>query len=232
MFYKSADRMYRVQAWDEFDWLVYGFGTRHATALPNELPHNLATVRQIHSARVVDAAGGIGCLGEGDALMDNSAGTLLGIKTADCFPILLVDPKRRAVAAVHAGWRGTAQRIAAETVEAMVRRFGSTPDFLHAAMGPGIGKCCFEVGPEVALELAGVDERRHIDLEAINRQQLIESGLSPKRIYSAGLCTVCNPRDFFSYRRDREHAGRMLSVVGLKNNGREKNPAPCEPAWL
>ncbi|MDQ6700456.1 MAG: polyphenol oxidase family protein, partial [Acidobacteriota bacterium] len=147
----------------------------------------------------------------------------------DCFPMLLVDTKRRAVAAIHAGWRGTAQQVAVETVAAMVRTFGCTPDYLHAAIGPGIGKCCFEVGPEVARELTGVEEPMHVDLGEINRRQLIEAGLSRERIYSAGLCTVCNHREFFSYRRDRENAGRMRSVVGIKSNGREKTPAPNDP---
>lgn len=223
-FYKSADHLYRVHAWDDFGWLVHGFGTRHSDAFPPKL----ATMRQIHSAQVVHASGKTGSLGEGDALIEDCPGTLLGIKTADCVPILLVDAKRRAIAAVHAGWRGTAQHIVSETVAAMVRTFGSTPEDLHAAIGPGIGKCCFEVGPEVARELGEEEVRRHIDLTEINRRQLLYAGLYPQRIYSAALCTVCNPEDFFSYRKEREHAGRMLSVVGLKCEGREKALAPGE----
>ncbi len=234
MFYESADRLYKVRTWDEFDWLVHGFGTRHfgtrhfGTRHGDAVPATLATLSQIHSAHVVDAAGRTGCLGAGDALIDDSEGALLGIKTADCLPILIVDPRLRAIAAVHAGWRGTAKHIVSETVGAMVRKFGVTPEDLHAAIGPGIGKCCFEVGPEVSRELAGVEERRHIDLASMNRQQLIDSGVRAERIYLAGLCTACNAQNFFSYRMERDQVGRMLSVVGLKNEGREKVPAPGE----
>ena len=122
-------------------------------------------------------------LGEGDALLEDQPGSVVAVKTADCIPILLVDERRRAVAAVHAGWRGTAARIAADAVAAMGERFGTRPEDLHAAIGPGIGACCYEVGPEVAAQFGG-QGRGHIDLTAANRRQLEEAGVTPR----ASLC--------------------------------------------
>ena len=163
---------------------------------------------------MVAASGRSGCLGEGDALLENTPGRLVAVKTADCIPILLVDPRLRAVAAVHAGWRGTAQRIAAHAVEEMQKKFSSRPEDLYAAIGPGIGKCCYQVGPDVSSQFAEfADSNRHVDLSAANQRQLADCGVL--HIYSAQLCTMCND-EFHSYRRDKQQAGRMLSVVGIR----------------
>jgi YfiH family protein len=163
----------------------------------------------------VRAGGRTGHLGDGDALIDNRLGNLLAVKTADCIPILLVDDEHRAVAAVHAGWRGTVAGIARCTVRAMRKEFSSEPSLLHAAIGPGIGKCCYEVGADVAAQF-GESGPAHIDLVETNRRQLIEAGIPESRIYAANLCTKCGIEDFHSYRRDKEHAGRMLSFIGWK----------------
>lgn len=108
----------------------------------------LVTQRQVHSDLVhyVDAAGAHPC---GDSLISDRPGLLLGVQTADCLPVLLVDAKRRAVAAVHAGWRGTLRRIVEKTAGEMRRRFGTLPQDLRAAIGPGIHACCYQVGEEV-----------------------------------------------------------------------------------
>src|SRR5262249_4835118 len=109
MFYRDSNQIYRVTELDVFPWLVHGFGTRHA-----DIPAifgNLATVKQIHSAICVAAAGRCGVLGEADAVLEDQPGAVVAVKTADCIPILLVDEKKRAVGAVHAGWRGTAAHI-------------------------------------------------------------------------------------------------------------------------
>jgi hypothetical protein len=212
VFYKDSHHVYRVPELDSFDWLVHGFGTRFAD-IPARFAQ-LATLKQIHSTTCIAAEGRAGQLTEGDALLENTPGSVVAVKTADCIPILLVDPKRRAVAAVHAGWRGTVARIAARAVETMRARFGSDPAGLHAAIGPGIGKCCYAVGPEVA-EQFGEQGRAHIDLADRNRRQLIEAGVAPSRIYLAGLCTMCLPGEFHSFRRDKEAAGRLYSFVGI-----------------
>ncbi len=155
-----------------------------------------------------------GVLGEGDALLENTPGSVVAVKTADCIPLLLVDDANRAVAAVHAGWRGTVAQIAQRAVDAMRSRFGTQPEHLHVAIGPGIGNCCFEVGPEVAEQFGRVG-RVHIDLAEENRRQLLEAGVTPARIYASNLCTMCGAGEFHSFRRDRERAGRMYSFVGL-----------------
>ena len=209
MFYLASDGYYRVRAWDRFPWLIHGFGTR--TASRNG---SLTTLRQVHSAVCIAAGGRRGCLGQGDALLENTPGRLVAVKTADCVPVLLVDERQRAVAAVHAGWRGAAQRIAEGAVAAMGDIFGSRPEDLSAAIGPAIGNCCYEVGPEVAQHF-GREGRVRLDLAALNRQQLLEAGVPAGTVYTAGLCTACRGDEFHSYRRDRGHAGRMYSLIGI-----------------
>jgi YfiH family protein len=201
---------YRAQPLARLDWLEHGFGTRSF-----DPPEPVATLHQIHSDIVVYADSD-GCLGEGDALLSDKPGLLVGVKTADCLPILLADDRHRAVAAVHAGWRGTVAGVSLSTFKAMADRWGTRPQDLHAAIGPGIGRCCFEVGPEVAVQFGKPGQRTQIDLAETNRRQLVEAGLSPERIYLADLCTFCHPDKFHSFRRDRERAGRLMSFIGVK----------------
>jgi len=198
-------------------WLRWGFGTRNAV-----LRNEPCSVKQVHGAEVVEVTQG-GFAGQGDALITNTPGILLGIKTADCLPMLLVDLRHRAVAAVHAGWRGTAQRIAVAAIRSLEEKYGTKPNELLVALGPAIGPCCFEVGPEVARELAAFDpmvgsagEKCRVDLQAINAKQLERAGVLPQNILRNELCTVCNPDQFWSFRREREGAGRMWSVVGIE----------------
>jgi hypothetical protein len=213
VFYKDPRQVYRSTELDALPWLIHGFGTRQSD-IPGRFA-NLATVKQIHSAICVAAEGRCGVLGEGDALLEDQPGSAIAIKTADCIPILLVDQRHRAVAAVHAGWRGTVARIAARAVEAMRQRFGAEPRDLHAAIGPGIGKCCYEVGAEVAAEF-GERGRTHISLPDANRSQLLEAGVTPGRIYASNLCTMCLAEEFHSFRRDGEAAGRLYSFAGIR----------------
>jgi YfiH family protein len=158
-FNQGADHIYRVRELEVFPWLIHGFGTRNAD-IPGMFA-NLATLKQMHSSTCLPAGGRAGLIGDGDALLEDAPGAVVAVRTADCIPILLVDERRRAVAAVHAGWRGTAAGIARRAVEAMRERFGTDAVDLHAAIGPGIGECCFEVGPEVA----AVFGRGYIDNE-------------------------------------------------------------------
>jgi YfiH family protein len=213
VFYKDSQDFYRASALDRFTWLEHGFGTRRAPDLTCDA--RLATVRQVHSDVCVAARGRTGPAGEGDAVLENTPGHLAGVKTADCLPILLVDEEHRAVAAVHAGWRGTVSGIVRAAIGKMREEFGTRPAHVHAAIGPGIGKCCYEVGPEVAAQF-GATGRAKIDLAEANRRLLLEAGVPGAQIHAAGLCTMCGVEDFHSYRRDRERAGRMLSVVGIR----------------
>jgi YfiH family protein len=213
VFYQDSQHVYRVRELDSLAWLVHGFGTRLAD-IPERFAQ-LATLKQIHSAACVPAAGRHGVLGQGDALLEDAIGSVIAVKTADCIPILLIDERQRAVAAIHAGWRGTVAHIVEGAMEAMAQRFGTAPADLHAAIGPGIGKCCYEVGPEVAAEF-GEHGRAHIDLPEANRRQLIDAGVTPERIYASNLCTKCRPEEFHSFRRDKEAAGRLYSYVGVQ----------------
>ena len=211
MFYLDSRQIYRVSELDSLEWLLHGFGTRHAD-IP-ALFSQLATVKQVHSAACVAAEGRSGVLGQADALLEDRPGAVVAVKTADCIPLLLADERNRAVAAVHAGWRGTAAHIVQRAVEAMGARFGTTPADLHAAIGPGIGECCYEVGPEVAAQF-GLQGRAHVDLAGQNRQQLANTGIPIERVYVSGLCTMCGA-EFHSFRRDKESAGRMYSFIGV-----------------
>jgi YfiH family protein len=212
VFYRDSDHVYRAAELDAFPWLIHGFGTRDADVAGRF--GQLATVKQIHSSTCVVGGGRSGVLGEGDALVEDTPGSVIAVKTADCIPILLVDERHRAVAAVHAGWRGTAARIVARAVETMRDRFGSEPADLHAAIGPGIGKCCYEVGPEVMEQFGGQGSGR-LDLTAENARQLEEAGVTRERIYASKLCTMCRSEEFHSFRRDRDEAGRMYSFAGI-----------------
>ncbi len=212
MFYLDSNHIYRVSELDELEWLVHGFGTRQAD-IPARFGR-LATLHQIHSTECVAGAGRSGVLGTGDALLENTPGAVVAVKTADCVPLLLVDPRHGAVAAVHAGWRGTAAGMAQRAVAALGAQFGSRAGDLHAAIGPAIGKCCYEVGAEVASQF-GVEGRAHIDLAEQLRRQLEAAGVGGQRIYIAGLCTKCRAEEFHSFRRDGAAAGRLYSFVGI-----------------
>jgi YfiH family protein len=210
----DSDGVYRAQALEELPWLTHGFGTRLSRDWPPDVAE-VATLRQIHSDKVL-AVEHSGCLGEGDALITNRPGIALSIRTADCLPILIADPAKRAIAAIHAGWRGTVQEIVPKTVLAMRQQFGSRPEDLVVVVGPGIGSCCFEVGPEVAAQF-DLSGRVKIDLVETIRRQLGRNDGALRQFAATGLCTACLADWFHSYRRDREAAGRMVTVIGIKN---------------
>ena len=195
--------------WSEWPWLEHGFGTR----LAERWTHGAARtwVHQVHGDRVFPAEQP-GLQGEGDALITNRPGLLLEIRTADCLPILLADPVNRAVAAIHAGWRGTAVAIVLQAVEELARRYGSEPGRIEAVIGPGIGLCCFEVGPEVAIQF-GREGRAYLDLAQVNEDHLRSAGVGS--ITRIAGCTRCEAERFHSFRRDRERSGRMESAIGI-----------------
>jgi YfiH family protein len=191
----------------ELPWLEHGFGLRDSS-----YPEPITTVKQVHSDHVV-VANAAPC--EADALLTIDLGTRVGVKTADCVPVLLADTRQRVAAAVHAGWRGTASGITARAVREMAARFGSRPEHVVAAVGPSIGGCCYQVGPDVARQFGTVvTSPIHLDLAAINAQQLRHAGVSS--VWIAGECTFCEKQRYFSYRREKEAAGRMISWVGIK----------------
>jgi YfiH family protein len=191
------------------DWLEHGFGTRDSDLDQAEM----ASLKQIHSA-VSLTAHKPGWVGEGDALLTQTQGVAVSVRTADCFPILLADPETRSVAAVHAGWRGTVAGVVRTSLQRMRSEFGTDPRNVFAAVGPGIGACCYEVGIEVARQF-GRNEAGKLDLAVENKNQLIAAGLQPGRIERVGGCTFCHPAQFFSWRRDQDRAGRMVSYIRM-----------------
>lgn len=211
----GPDGVYRCDAFQQFLWQEHGFGTRDGNLAAD------VTLRQIHSDRVVDAASVRDREQEGDALITNQATVSIGVRTADCVPLLILDSGKRAIAAVHAGWRGTAAHIAERAVEHLASEFGSRSEDLFVAIGPCIRVCCYEVGEEVAKRFSeqfpewGEEERamRNIDLVEANRRQLSVKGVPAQHVFDSGLCTACLSTQFFSYRREPENPGRMISVI-------------------
>lgn len=181
----------------------------------------LHLLKQVHGVAVVAAP--FEHSPEADAATAAEPGILLGIETADCLPVLLVDPELRLVAAAHAGWRGTAGGVVSAAVDALRAR-GSRPESLVAGLGPGIGPCCYEVGEELrdafgpladAVFRRGPRGRPHLDVRAANVRQLRDAGLREERVHHVGDCTACTPELYPSYRRDGPGAGRMISFVGF-----------------
>jgi YfiH family protein len=198
------------------DFIDFDFGTRHS-----QTPPDIVTVHQIHSALVVSNHGmpprPHDSRLDADALLENTPGVSIGVRTADCVPILLADPVQQAVAAVHAGWRGTAASIVQASIRFMADEFGTRPQDLHAAIGPSIGPCCYQVGPDVAKEFGVLAAGKvHLDLSYLNARQLESAGVPEQNISNDPNCTQCNPNDYYSFRRDREAAGRMLSWIRIK----------------
>lgn len=161
---------------------------------------------------------------EGDAALAEAPGLILGVETADCVPVLIVDPRRRAVAAAHAGWRGAAQGVAGVAARALLAG-GSDPAELIAALGPAAGPCCYEVGEDVRAAFGAAGEpflrprpggRPHLDVPGASRAQLESAGLRAERIHQVDDCTICRPDLYHSYRRERPSAGRMISFVGFE----------------
>jgi YfiH family protein len=183
----------------------------------------LRVVEQVHSRVVVTLSGTESIQDvramQADALVTHAPGLVLGVRTADCVPILLADREGR-VAAVHAGWRGTVAGVVSAAIDAMVE-LGASPDHILAAIGPAICARCFEVGDEVVAQFAKVapaaimremGKKPHIDLAAANHLQLLEGGVRPTNVWRSGRCTMHEPSDFFSYRRDGK-TGQHLAFI-------------------
>jgi polyphenol oxidase len=195
-------------------------------------PERLRRMRQVHGCEVFTVNGSAAVTPDlppqVDALISDRDDVALAVQVADCVPLLLADPRTGAVAATHAGWRGTAGNIAGATVARLAREYGAQPAHLIAAIGPSIGACCFQVGPDVRdaflTNARAHDEverwfspdtgdRLRLDIWQANRDQLVRAGLAPERVHVAALCTATHRAHFFSYRREQQSTGRMLGVV-------------------
>lgn len=163
-----------------------------------------------------------------DALVTNKRNICLMVMTADCVPVLLFDPEKKVIAAIHAGWRGTVGGIVDKTIDLMNREYRVNPENLVAAIGPSIGKCCFEVGEEVKDAFGKYDAdcsgfvsggkeagKYQVDLREANRLQLLKAGVLDERIEVADKCTCCLHEEFYSYRYDQGETGRMGTGIML-----------------
>jgi len=193
-------------------------------------PERLVTVNQVHGENIVkvDAQNFERMKGvQADAIITNTLNVAVGVETADCVPVLLVDPLARAVGAVHAGWRSTVKKIIRKTVKRMQDEFDSDPSRMIAAIGPTIGPECYEVDEPVmgpvreafslwkeAASARGSD-KWSLDLVKLNMIELAQIGLQEKNVHSLGLCTSCRRDLFYSFRAEGR-TGRMLSVIMLK----------------
>jgi hypothetical protein len=195
-------------------------------------PERLVTLRQVHGCRVLvlsrattpTAVQGM----EADALITNCPGIPLAVITADCYPVVLIAPSVPLIGIAHSGRRGTVEGVVATTVQQMCNGFGLRPEAIFAAIGPGIGGCCYEVDDASAAPLRGqfpVDapifraSRPHhlyLDLQRVIFLQLRAIGVPTSQIWSAHLCTACHPQWFYSYRRDGPRSGRMLNIVMIR----------------
>ncbi len=220
------------------------FGTRHYTATlgaevgvpvqrrPGLPPAAwLLSVKQVHGidALVVDRALSPTDRFDGgwDALITDQPGVMVAVRTADCVPVLVQDPCRRVVAAIHAGWRGAVAGIVPKTVQLMEHRFGCHPSHLHISIGPSAGVCCYEVDEPVLERLREGFTRweavvrgprggkAHLDLKQLIREQGRQAGVKSECITAVNLCTICHDDLFFSYRREGKVIGTMVSAIGL-----------------
>jgi hypothetical protein len=194
---------------------------------------DIVTVRQVHSGQVqrVGAGDRGSVVGQLDGLITDEPDVVLSLRFADCVPLIVYDPQRGALGVAHAGWRGTLAKMAAQLVAAMQAAFGSRPADLLAGIGPSIGPCCYQVGPEVAAAASAafaaeteredgwplvfaVDGARYLDLWAANRLQLELAGV--EQIETARLCTACHRQRFFSHRGDGGQTGRFAMLAALR----------------
>ncbi|MFA5073384.1 MAG: peptidoglycan editing factor PgeF [Nitrospirota bacterium] len=209
-----------VKATDDWNVIAKDFG------IAND---RLVTVEQIHGETIVTAdernyqtMKSV----QADAMITNIPGIAIGVETADCVPVLLVDPALRAIAAIHAGWKSTVLNIVGKTVYRMQDTFGSDPSTIIAGIGPAIGPECYEVDEPVMTKVKQAfpfwdqiatehgNGRWHLDLVKTTMKELAQTGIQEWNIHTIGLCTSCRRDLFYSFRAEGR-TGRMLSVIML-----------------
>ena len=207
-------------------------------------PASVMQVHQVHGREVVVVrkcdshtsvpAGSVTVTLPADALVTDDSSRAVGVRVADCVPILLAERSGRVVAAAHAGWRGTAAGVVSAALNTMRERFGTDPGDLFAALGPSICAGCYEVGPELRTAFhhaghndasvsrwfaPGKGDRLHLDVSLANRDQLEAFGIPVHHIFECGLCTAHNDGVFHSYRRQGARAGRALALIRVRDQG-------------
>jgi len=235
-------RYFNVPSLDLPD-VAHVFGTRDTgnssrsarQRIRHEFPEieELITIKQVHGRRVVEArwrgdATGLR-LTRADAVVTGVRGLAVCVRTADCVPVLIFDPEKKAVAAIHSGWKGTALRAAAAAIETMQRLYNSDPAKLRAGIGPCIGTCHYQVdGPVISALKDGLgkkskgvltfegDDHARLDLVKANRIVLEEAGVPARQIGEVNLCTHCRDDLFFSYRREGKGVPSLYHFIVLR----------------
>lgn len=217
--------------------------TRYACQLLQVEPEQTVSCHLAHGADIltIDNANRRLVMGQADGLVTGEPGIYLFMRFADCVPLLCFDPVNRAVGLTHAGWRGLLKNVAGATIEAMVNRLGCRPENIISLIGPSIGPCCYEVGPDViaaaaqvftnsatlfkkhalkrnGLEKTGLEQtpRAYFDMWEANRRQLTQAGV--RYIIQTGLCTACRTHEFFSHRAEKGRTGRFGVLIGIEAN--------------
>jgi YfiH family protein len=188
-------------------------------------PAQLQIMRHVHGTDVWTVGEPVPDTAEFDGLVCAEVGPVLAAFAADCIPLLFAEPEARLCGSAHAGWRGTVAGVAGNVV-ARMQALGGRAEAIRVALGPSIGPCCFEVGPEVVAEfraafgeLAGLvvagPRKDHIDLRVAMRAQLERAGVAPDAIDDRPPCTRCEAERFFSYRRDGKAGGMHMGFIGM-----------------
>jgi len=190
---------------------------------------NLICAKQVHGRNVVyvgEKDKGKGALdyehsiADTDGFFTDKKGVPIACLTADCLPVFIYDPMKPAVAILHAGWRSTEKNICAEGVRAMQDKFGSQAHRMIVGFGPSIGPCCFEVEKDFKSNfpygLIKKDNRVFMDIALVNQQQLISCGIKEKNVFDPKICTFSDNENFFSFRKEADKSGRMISVIILR----------------
>ena len=209
-----------------FNWFCSVIGTDDEALVKNHQVHG-DLVRPVTQADILPDPAQPGVF-QADGMVTDVPGVCLTIFSGDCIPILLYDPVRRCAAAAHAGWRGTALGIAARAAEAMARNYGCDPNNILAAIGPGIGPCCFETHDDVpdAMRAAfGAGAEAYIrprggkwtvDLKAVNAWRLREAGVPAAAIDICPDCTACRPDLYWSHRAMGDRRGVQGGLIGME----------------
>jgi len=222
---------------DADETVVHAFGTKAGGVVPAmhkaTTPFQVVSVKQVHGidalvlrGRMTDADVHEAASARSfDAIISDRPRTWLTVRTADCVPVLFLGHDRRVIAVAHAGWRGTVGGITEKVIQRMQQVFDCKPESVQVAIGPAIGRCCYEVDEPVveplkrafpfwpkALSDAG-GGRGHLDLRRLNRLALERAGVDPSRIFEVNLCTACHPEFFHSYRRDGKAPSHMISGI-------------------
>ncbi len=230
---KQSDNILLSEQLSEYSELVYGFCNKN-NDFDSDYINNLIGIskliklNQIHSNivhRVSYDTKDESSL-EGDALISSFRGICIGVYTADCIPVLLYDKQHCIVAAVHTGWRGTLNGVISETLKNMKLNHNSDPANIVSVIGPGIGKCCFEVDKDVAIKfiekfqetdnfIYPYNSKFILDLQHINKEMLKKEGVN--NIEVIDICTKCDT-NYYSYRREGQGVESQLSFIGLRNH--------------